>query len=111
MTIAGIQGARRSTRVRTTRADSTATRHPDLVGRDFPATAPNRLWVTDPTSVPTWAWVAYVCHITDVRHPGSGGEWPPARARPAAALSREVILNMWSTSAGSRCWASRRGNP
>ena len=34
--------------------------------REFPATAPNRLWVTDLTFVPTWAGVAYVCFIVDV---------------------------------------------
>lgn len=41
MGIAGIQGARRGKRVRTTRPDLCAARHPDLVGRDFTATAPN----------------------------------------------------------------------
>jgi putative transposase len=44
---AGIVGVRRGKRVRTTKADPTAPRHPDLVGRDFTATAPNQLWVTD----------------------------------------------------------------
>jgi transposase InsO family protein len=62
---AGIQGARRSRRVRTTRRDQSAGRHRDLVERDFAATAPNRLWVTDLTFVSTWAGVAYVCFITD----------------------------------------------
>ncbi len=33
--------------------------------REFTATAPNRLWVTDLTFVPTWAGVAYVCFIVD----------------------------------------------
>ena len=36
-----------------------------LVGRDFTAVAPNQLWVTDLTYVPTWAGVAYVCFIID----------------------------------------------
>jgi transposase InsO family protein len=62
---AAIQGARRSKRVRTTRRDQSAGRHPDLVERKFAATAPNRLWVTDLTFVATWAGVAYVCFITD----------------------------------------------
>ena len=57
---AGIVGVRRGKRVRTTKADPGAPRHPDLVGRDFTATAPNQLWVTDLTFVPTWAGVAYV---------------------------------------------------
>ena len=43
--------------------------HPDLVNRDFTATGPNRLWVTDLTYVPTWAGVAYVCFIIDALLP------------------------------------------
>ncbi|WP_228480816.1 IS3 family transposase [Microbacterium luteum] len=62
---AGIEGARRSKRVKTTRPDPASARHPDLVKREFTATAPNRLWVTDLTFVPTWAGVAYVCFIID----------------------------------------------
>jgi putative transposase len=62
---AGIQGVLRSKRVRTTRRDQAAGRHPDLVGRQFTASNPNELWVTDLTFVPTWAGVAYVCFIVD----------------------------------------------
>ena len=60
-----IHGVRRGRRVRTTRPDSTAVRHPDLVKRDFTAEAPNQLWVTDLTYVATWSGMAYVCFITD----------------------------------------------
>jgi putative transposase len=66
MRAAEITGARRGKRIRPTKPDSVATRHPDLVGRDFTATAPNQLWVTDLTFVLTWAGVAYVCFIVDV---------------------------------------------
>ncbi|TIC85597.1 IS3 family transposase [Nocardioides sp. GY 10127] len=65
MRAAGIEGVRRTKRVRTTRPDEGAPRHPDLVGRDFTATAPNQLWVTDLTYVPTWSGIAYVCFIID----------------------------------------------
>lgn len=65
MRVAGIEGARRSKRVKTTRPDPASARHPDLVRREFTATAPNRLWVTDLTFVPIWAGVAYVCFIVD----------------------------------------------
>ncbi|MDP7707411.1 IS3 family transposase [Mycobacterium sp. TY815] len=65
MRAAGIAGARRGKRVRTTTPDPAAARHPDLVGRKFTAIAPNQLWVTDLTFVPTWAGVAYVCFIID----------------------------------------------
>jgi transposase InsO family protein len=61
----GIQGTLRRKRVRTTRPDKTAGRHPDLVNRQFKAERPNELWVTDLTFVPTWAGVAYVCFIID----------------------------------------------
>ena len=61
----GVEGVRRSKRVRTTRPDPGMPRHPDLVGRDFTAVAPNQLWVIDLTFVPTWVGVAYVCFIVD----------------------------------------------
>ena len=65
MRAAGIEGVRRGKRVRTTKPDPVRRRHPDLVNRNFTAAAPNQLWVTDLTYVPTWAGVAYVCFIID----------------------------------------------
>ena len=62
---AEIQGVLRTKRVRTTRRDQAASRHPDLVGRQFTASEPNQLWVTDLTFVATWAGVAYVCFIVN----------------------------------------------
>ncbi|MBA8816167.1 transposase InsO family protein [Microbacterium halimionae] len=58
MRAAGIEGAIRTKRVKTTRPDPASARHPDLVRRECTATAPHRLWVTDLTFVPTWASVA-----------------------------------------------------
>jgi putative transposase len=60
-----IRGVNRSKKVRTTRPDEQAARHPDLVDRQFTADRPNALWVTDLTYVPTWGGVAYVCFIID----------------------------------------------
>lgn len=65
MRAAGIEGARRGKRVKTTKSDPAADRHPDLVKRKFTAAAPNQLWVTDLTFVPTWPGVAYVCFLID----------------------------------------------
>lgn len=62
----GIQGVTRRRKVFTTRPDPDHTRAADLVNRDFTAAAPNLLWVTDLTYVPTRAGMAYVCFITDV---------------------------------------------
>jgi len=62
---AGLRGVHRARRVRTTTRSAAAHERRDLVDRDFAATTPNALWVTDLTYVPTWAGVAYVCLITD----------------------------------------------
>lgn len=43
----GIRGVNRSKKVRTTRPDDSADRHPDRVDRKFVADRPNQLWVTD----------------------------------------------------------------
>ncbi|ORB11540.1 transposase, partial [Mycolicibacterium moriokaense] len=63
MRAAGIHGVRRGKRVPTSAPDPAAARHPELVKRKFSASAPNQLWVTDLTFVPTWSGVAYVCFI------------------------------------------------
>lgn len=62
----GIQGVRRGRPVFTTRQDPTASRAPDLVKRQFKATAPNQLWVSDFTYVSTWSGFVYVAFIIDV---------------------------------------------
>ena len=62
----GIEGiSRQRKKVFTTRQDPDAWRAPDLVDRNFTADAPNRLWVTDLTYVPTRSGMAYVCFIVD----------------------------------------------
>lgn len=61
-----IEGiSRRRKRIITTVQDPDAVRAPDLVNRDFTAAAPNQLWVTDLTYVPTRSGMAYVCFIVD----------------------------------------------
>jgi putative transposase len=50
---ARIQGVTRRKAIFTTRRDSTARPAPDLVDRNFGATGPDRLWVSDITYVPT----------------------------------------------------------
>jgi putative transposase len=63
LAIEGI--SRRRKKVFTTIADPDAIRAPDLVNRNFTAAAPNQLWVTDLTYVPTRSGMAYVCFIVD----------------------------------------------
>src|SRR5512132_760117 len=51
----GIAGAVRGRPRRTTIPDPAAARAPDLVNRQFTATRPNQLWVSDFTYVATWS--------------------------------------------------------
>ena len=63
----GLAGAVRGRAwVTTTHADVSATRPADLVDRNFTATRPNQLWVSDFTYVATWAGVVYVAFVIDV---------------------------------------------
>jgi putative transposase len=63
----GIQGAKRRGKPwRTTTADPQAERRPDLVGRDFTASATNRLWVGDFTYLRCWEGVLYFAFVIDV---------------------------------------------
>jgi putative transposase len=63
---AGIQGAKRRGKPwRTTTPDPEAPRRPDLVERDFSATAPNRLWVGDFTYLRSWEGVSYFAFVID----------------------------------------------
>jgi len=63
----GIQGAkRRGKRWKTTTPHSHAARRPDLVERDFTASAPDRLYVADFTYLRCWEGVVYLAFVIDV---------------------------------------------
>ncbi len=63
---AGIQGVTRRKFCRTTRRDDWAQPVPDLLRRDFSATAPDRAWVADVTYVPTWSGFLFLAVVVDV---------------------------------------------
>lgn len=62
----GIQGICGRKKIKTTRRDPTALVDTDLVERDFTATAPDELWLTDVTYIPTDEGWLYLCSILDV---------------------------------------------
>jgi putative transposase len=62
----GFEGVRRGKRRKTTKADPSAPRPPDLVDRDFSASRPNQLWVADFTYVSTWSGFCYAAFVIDV---------------------------------------------
>jgi putative transposase len=62
----GLSGAVRGRKFKTTIADATAARPSDLVCREFSASRPNQLWVSDLTYVATWQGFVYVAFVIDV---------------------------------------------
>jgi putative transposase len=63
---AGLRGVSRRKWVQTTVRSEQSRPAPDLVQRQFAATAPNQLWVADITYIPTWAGMLYLAVVLDV---------------------------------------------
>jgi putative transposase len=62
----GIQGAKRRGKPwRTTIADPTAVRSPDLVNRDFSADRPDALWLADFTYLRCWEGLVFFSFVID----------------------------------------------
>jgi putative transposase len=83
----GIAGAARGKPRRTTIPDPAAARAPDLVNRQFTATRPNQLWVSDFTYVATWSGTVYVAFVIDVFSRLIVG-W-----RAAASMRTDLVLD------------------
>ena len=62
----GLQGVIRGKPIRTTIQNKAVPCPLDHVNRQFPAPAPNRLWVSDFTYVATWAGFVYVAFVIDI---------------------------------------------
>ncbi len=62
----GLQGAIRGKKFKTTVTDESSARPLDLLDRNFNATRPNQLWVSDFTYVATWRGFTYVAFVIDV---------------------------------------------
>jgi transposase InsO family protein len=62
----GLRGAVRGKETRTTIADKAAPCPADKVNRQFRASQPNTLWVSDFTYVATWQGFVYVAFVIDV---------------------------------------------
>jgi putative transposase len=65
MRAARLQGVSRRKGVHTTVRAEAVRPAPDLVDRNFTASAPNQLWVADITYVPTWAGFLYLAVVID----------------------------------------------
>jgi transposase InsO family protein len=83
----GLRGAVRGWKLKTTITDDAAARPADLVQRDFTATRPNQLWVSDLTYVATWRGFVYVAFVIDVFARRIVG-W-----RAASSLRTDLVLD------------------
>jgi putative transposase len=83
----GWEGARYGSKHKTTVADDSHVRYPDLVDRCFYAAAPNRLWVADFTYVATWMGFVYVAFVIDAYSRRIVG-W-----RAARSMTTDLVLD------------------
>jgi putative transposase len=104
---AGLRGARRGRRIRTT-VPGTGPGHEragDLLKRDFTAPAPNRRWVADFTQVATLAGTVYVAFVVDIFSRMITG-WAAARHKRAKLVLDALDMALWH-----RARAGRRPGP
>jgi len=94
----GLAGAVRGRAwVTTTQSQTDAQRPADLVERNFSATRPNQLWVSDFTYVATWRGFVYVAFVIDVFARRIVG-W-----RAAASLRTDLALDALEQAIYDRC--------
>jgi putative transposase len=94
MRLEGIRGATRAVKRFTTRSDPAAVRAPDLIKRDFTATAPNQKWVADFTYCSTWSGIVYVAFIVDVFSRRIVG-WKAARTMHTRLVLDALNMAAW----------------
>jgi putative transposase len=76
MRVAGLQGCMRGKKRGTTCRDLRAAPAPDLLGRDFAAAEPNRVWLADITYLSMQEGFLYLAFILDAHsRRSSGGLW------------------------------------
>ena len=94
----GLAGAVRGRAwVTTTQSQTDAQRPADLVERNFTATRPNQLWVSDFTYVATWRGFVYVAFVIDVFARRIVG-W-----RASASLRTDLALDALEQAIYDRC--------
>ena len=91
--------------------DHDAGRLPDLVERDFVATRPNQLWVSDFTYIATWRGFVYVAFVIDVFARRIVGWRASASLRTDLALDalEQAIYDRCDTDTGNLVHHSDRG--
>jgi transposase InsO family protein len=100
----GLAGAVRGKKVRTTVADPSADRAPDLVKRQFVAAAPNRCQVAGFTHVPAYAGTVYVAFVVDTYSRRIVG-WSAATSKATALVLGALEMGLWQRDRAGQDWA------
>ena len=90
----GLAGVSRRKGTCTTRRERDARPAPDLVERDFSADAPDLLWVSDITYVPTWAGFLYLAVVVDAFSRRVVG-WAMANHLRSALVLEALNMAIW----------------
>ncbi|MFF3951511.1 IS3 family transposase [Streptomyces sp. NPDC001902] len=90
----GITGAVRGKKVITTIQNHAAERAPDLLDRDFVASAPNRCWVADFTHIAAWAGTVYVAFVVDTFSRRIVG-WSAATSKETQLVLDALEMGLW----------------
>jgi len=94
MRAAGLAGAVRGRKIRTTVPDPSAERAPDLLKRAFVASAPNRVWVADFTYVGTFSGIVYVAFVVDTFSRRIVG-WSAATSKRTPLVLAALEMGLW----------------
>jgi putative transposase len=90
----GLSGAVRGRKVVTTVPDKSVDRAPDLLNRNFVASAPNRVWVADFTHVAAWAGTVYVAFVVDTFSRRIVG-WSAATNKRTPLILSALEMGLW----------------
>lgn len=90
----GLSGAVRGRKVITTISDKSVERAPDLLKREFVATAPNRIWVADFTYVHTFSGIVYVAFVVDTFSRRIIG-WSAATNKRTGLIMDALEMGLW----------------
>jgi len=91
---AGLRGCMRGRKKRTTHRDPHAVAAPDLVNRNFSATAPDKLWTADITYVPTDEGFLHLAFVLDVYSRKVVG-WSMATHLRAELVIEALEMALW----------------
>ena len=90
----GMNGLVRGRKTRTTIPGKDGKRAGDLLNRNFQASAPNRIWVTDFTYVPVYSGFVYVALVIDLYSRAIVG-WETSTVKDTAFVEQCLKMALW----------------